>query len=96
MSEDSLVALPSLASAILMTAEAEESSLRAPVSCGLATIDDLVLDGGFRYGEITSIAGATATGKTLVGSSLSNLPIFQEKPGQSFYTKYSRCSTAHD
>lgn len=55
-----------LASSLLMTAEAEEGLQRLPVSCGLSTIDDLALDGGFRYGEITSIAGATASGKTLV------------------------------
>lgn len=66
MSETSQAVPPILASALLMTAEAEERSLRAPLSCGLATIDNLVLDGGFRHGEITSVAGATATGKTLV------------------------------
>ncbi len=59
-----------LASSRLMTAEAEEALQRPPVSCGLSAIDDLALDGGFRYGEITSIAGATATGKTLVCFSL--------------------------
>lgn len=67
MMSDSADAAPAiLASDLLMTAEAEERSQRAPVSSGLAAIDDLALDGGFRYGEITSIAGATRTGKTLV------------------------------
>lgn len=68
MSENSRAILPTLASALLTTAEAEKRLLRAPLSCGLASIDDLVLDGGFRNGEVISIAGATATGKTLVCS----------------------------
>ena len=63
---------PILASVLLTTAEAEERSLRMPASCGLVSVDDMVLDGGFRYGEITSIAGATATGKTLVCPSITD------------------------
>ncbi|KAL8996601.1 MAG: hypothetical protein Q9169_003940 [Polycauliona sp. 2 TL-2023] len=37
------------------------------LSSGLDTIDTETLDGGFRYGEITAIAGANGTGKTLNG-----------------------------
>lgn len=66
MSEHSQAVPPVLGSALLTTTEAEKRLLRGPLSCGLASIDNLVLDGGFRYGEIASIAGATATGKTLV------------------------------
>ncbi|KAL8784082.1 MAG: hypothetical protein Q9195_009191 [Heterodermia aff. obscurata] len=36
------------------------------LSSGSASIDDQALEGGFRYGEITSIAGAHGTGKTTV------------------------------
>lgn len=70
MSETSQAVPAVLASALLITAEAEEGLLRKPLTCGLASIDDLVLDGGFRYGEIISIAGATSMGKTLVCSLL--------------------------
>ena len=66
MSKYSQAVLPVLGSALLVTAEAEKRLLREPLSCGLASIDDLVLDGGFHYGRIISIAGATLTGKTLV------------------------------
>lgn len=66
MSENSQAVPPVLGSALLATAKAEKGMLREPLSCGLASIDNVVLDGGFRYGEIMSIAGATATGKTLV------------------------------
>ena len=68
MSEPSQAVPPIMASTLLMTAETDKRLRRKPLSCGLASIDDLVLDGGFRYGEITSIAGAAATGKTLVSS----------------------------
>ena len=36
----------------------------APTGC--AAIDTHALDGGFRYGEVATIAGANGTGKTLV------------------------------
>ncbi len=36
------------------------------LSSGLDTLDREALDGGFRYGEITAVAGASGTGKTLV------------------------------
>lgn len=68
MSKTSHTVTPILASALLVTAEADKRLTNEPLSCGLARIDDLVLDGGFCYGEVTSIAGATATGKTLVCS----------------------------
>lgn len=71
MSEHSQAVPPVLGSALLVTAEAEKRLLREPLSCGLASVDDLVLDGGFHYGKIISIAGSTATGKTLVSFLLS-------------------------
>ena len=37
-----------------------------PASSGCSGLDASVLDKGFRYGEITSIAGASGTGKSLV------------------------------
>ena len=41
-------------------------TMPAPASAGCAAIDTLALDGGFRYGEITSIAGAKGMGNSLV------------------------------
>ena len=66
MSENSQAVPPVLGSVLLETAKAEKRMLREPLSCGLACIDNVVLGGGFRYGEIISMAGAAATGKTLV------------------------------
>lgn len=55
-----------LASTLLAEAEAQAKVRPSSASSGLNTIDDLALDGGFRYGEITSVAGASGSGKTLV------------------------------
>lgn len=55
-----------LASTLLAAAETHEKSRPPPASSGLLAIDELALDGGFRYGEITSIAGAGDVGKTAV------------------------------
>lgn len=59
-------ALPLLASTVLALEETRERLRLPPASTGLASLDELALDGGFRYGEITSIAGASGMGKTLV------------------------------
>ena len=56
-----------LASTLLAAAEAHAKSRPSSASSGLDVIDDLALNGGFRYGEVTSIAGASGSGKTLVG-----------------------------
>lgn len=56
-----------LASVLLEAALAKKRSTPAPASSGLGDIDSAVLQGGFRYGEITSIAGVSGIGKTLVG-----------------------------
>ena len=55
-----------LGSTLLANEEKLDSSKPGPVSSGNDTIDEQALDGGFRYGEITSVAGANGTGKTLV------------------------------
>lgn len=55
-----------VASTLLTTAEAHDRTLPMPVETGVASIDHQALGGGFRHGEITSIAGANGTGKTLV------------------------------
>lgn len=55
-----------LASTLLAAAEAHAKTRPSSASSGLNIIDDLALHGGFRYGEITSIAGASGSGKTLV------------------------------
>lgn len=52
---------------LLAVEKAHDSTRPAPASSGSAALDELALSGGFRYGEITSIAGAIGTGKTLVG-----------------------------
>ena len=67
MSDPSQPALPMLASNLLASARAHEKARPLPASSGSATIDQNALNGGFRYGEITSLAGASGTGKTLVG-----------------------------
>ena len=60
--------LISTASSLIAAEEARERFRPAPASSGLAAIDKHALDGGFRYGEITSIAGAPGVGKTLVST----------------------------
>lgn len=55
-----------LGSTLLATALAREKLRPAPASSGCAAVDGAALEGGFRYGEITSIAGASGMGKTLV------------------------------
>lgn len=59
-------ALGTVASTLLKAAEAHEKTRSVPVGTGLASVDHRALNGGFRHGEITSIAGASGTGKTLV------------------------------
>jgi len=56
-----------LGSNLLRAARIHDTQRRAPASSGSAVIDEKALDGGFRYGEITSIAGSSGMGKTLVG-----------------------------
>ncbi|KAL8639598.1 MAG: hypothetical protein Q9228_003380 [Teloschistes exilis] len=63
--DDKAGAPPLSGSTLLANEEKHESSRPAPASCGNWAIDTGALDGGFRYGEITSIAGAKGTGKTL-------------------------------
>ena len=63
---DAQPAPPLLASTLLALEETRHRSQIPPASTGLASLDELALDGGFRYGEITSIAGASGMGKTLV------------------------------
>ena len=71
MSVTALPAPPLLGSNLLAAARAHENTRPAPASSGSAALDEGALSGGFRYGEITSIAGASGTGKTLV--SLNNV-----------------------
>ena len=67
MSSSPQAAPPLLGSSLLAAARAHENARPAPASSGSAAIDRDALDGGFRYGEITAIAGASGTGKSLVG-----------------------------
>ena len=67
MSVTTQPAPPLLGSNLLAAARAHESTRPTPASSGCAALDEAALSGGFRYGEITSIAGASGTGKTLVG-----------------------------
>lgn len=60
-------ATPALLGSTLLANEEKHESLRpTAASCGNEAIDREALDGGFRYGEITCIAGVPKTGKTLV------------------------------
>ena len=68
MSASSQAAPPLLGSNLLVSAQAHESARPLPANSGSSIIDQNALGGGFRYGEITSIAGASGTGKTLVGT----------------------------
>ena len=67
MSVTAQPAPPLLGSNLLAAARAHESTRPTPASSGSAALDEGALSGGFRYGEITSIAGASGSGKTLVG-----------------------------
>lgn len=67
MADEDQAAPGLMASTLLTAAEAHEKTRPSSASSGLNIIDDLVLHGGFRYGEVTSIAGASGSGKTLVG-----------------------------
>ena len=67
-----------LASALLEAALSRKESTPTPASSGLDEIDSVALHGGFRYGEVTSIAGVSGTGKTLVRLSFSSLQSSRE------------------
>ena len=64
---DASPATPQLGHNVLAAAE---SFIKSPpprsATTGCARIDEQVLKGGFRYGEVTSVAGAAGSGKTLV------------------------------
>ena len=58
---------PPILGSALLEAERRKSTFEdvfLPTGCSL--IDTSSLQGGFRYGEITSVAGASETGKSLV------------------------------
>ncbi|KAL8714169.1 MAG: hypothetical protein Q9220_001898 [cf. Caloplaca sp. 1 TL-2023] len=55
-----------LGSVLLANEESLVRSGPSPVGVGNHVIDTEAMDGGFRYGEVTSIAGASGTGKTEV------------------------------
>ena len=82
-----------LGSTLLAAAETHEKLRPAPASSGSAVIDDMALEGGFRYGEITAIAGATGTGKTLVCDSSERVPYLSRYPyrGLQFSKHSSSC-----
>ena len=56
---------PILGLTLLSTILAKTKQNPTQASVGCTTVDK-ALHGGFRYGEITSIAGANGMGKTLV------------------------------
>ncbi|KAL9610679.1 MAG: hypothetical protein Q9167_004627 [Letrouitia subvulpina] len=53
-----------LGSTWFKAAESRKGTILQPASSGCHFIDSKVLDGGFRYGEITSITGTKGSGKT--------------------------------
>ncbi len=57
-----------IGSTLLPSEEEQERRKPPPVSCGSRDIDLDALEGGFRYGEVTAIAGAPGTGKTTVSA----------------------------
>lgn len=67
MTENQKAAIGFLGSSLLALAQSHESLKPAPACSGSTILDDAALAGGFRYGEITSIAGASGMGKTMVG-----------------------------
>ncbi|SLM35598.1 dna repair protein rad51 homolog 2 o35719 [Lasallia pustulata] len=71
-----------LASALLEAALSRNESTPTPASSGLDEIDTVALHGGFRYGEITSIAGASGTGKTLIVLHAVASHLLQHKNGE--------------
>lgn len=62
---------PILGSSLLKAASSSKANVPKMASSGSSSIDNLVLQGGFRYGEITSIAGPHGTEKTTVCGRLS-------------------------
>jgi len=55
-----------LGSTLHAAAKAPTKIVPPPTSSGCTGIDEAALGGGFRYGEITSIAGTGGMGKTTV------------------------------
>lgn len=66
-------AAPALLGSTLLQSEEKHESLKPPpASCGSRDVDVGVLEGGFRYGEVTAIAGANRTGKTAVSARITH------------------------
>ena len=96
--EEDEAARPILGHHLLATARRSSQQKLKPASSGSAVIDEKTLEGLFRYGEITSIAGASGTGKTLVLQSnlvlaymiswvsVDRLPCYRKSP--SFISKW--------
>ena len=57
---------PILASSMLSHVLLQEKTAFGPIKTGCRAIDDSALEGGFRRGEVTVIAGSGATGKIVV------------------------------
>ena len=58
---------PPILGSALLAAEGRKSRLEPrSLQSGCSSIDASALQGGFRYGEINSIAGASEMGKSLV------------------------------
>ena len=60
---------PVLASSMLANALLNDNSGSRVIKSGCQAIDQGALNGGFRHGEITAIAGCSGTGKTTVSIS---------------------------
>ncbi|KAI4122773.1 MAG: hypothetical protein LQ338_005613 [Usnochroma carphineum] len=71
-----------LGSTLLANEERLESLTPPPVSCGHRDIDIETLDGGFRYGEVTSIAGVSGTGKTTLAFQAIASHLIQHEKGE--------------
>ncbi len=73
-------ASPILASALFNISSTSQT--QKPASSGSFAIDTSALEGGYRYGEITSIAGPKGTGKTLLGYHAIASHLLEERDSQ--------------
>ncbi|KAL8763635.1 MAG: hypothetical protein Q9184_000635 [Pyrenodesmia sp. 2 TL-2023] len=76
------VTAPVLLGSTLVVNEEEHEHLKPLLaSCGSRDIDLEVLEGGFRYGEVTTVAGAPGTGKTTLAYHLIASHLIADKNG---------------
>ncbi|KAL8933153.1 MAG: hypothetical protein Q9216_006500 [Gyalolechia sp. 2 TL-2023] len=95
MSSHNEAAPPLLGSTLLAVEENHSRATPAPVSSGNHMIDKEALDQGFRYGEITSIAGPTGTGKTTLAYQAIASHLIAQDTGEIALIATTELSLAH-